>query len=139
MTQTIETLSWNGLTYTVKPFTLDTLFALYEAISNSMENGRIIRDMFGNSCKALLEGTTNEAKSFLATGGLEKSVLSSEDVEKAMEFKEKIDFFSASYTERGNALKKSAPDLTDKLTRKQAKASNPPSRKGTKEEPEHFG
>ena len=95
--------------------------------------------MFGNTCKALLEGTTQTAKNFLSSGELATSILNSEDVEKAMEFKERLDFFSTSYTERGNGLKKSAPDLTELLARKEAKVLAPLSPKGTKRGRGHSG
>ena len=139
MDKSNNTFEWNGLTYIVKPFNLNTLFALYEGISSSMENGKIIRDMFGNTCKALLEGTTQTAKNFLSSGELATSILNSEDVEKAMEFKERLDFFSTSYTERGNALKKSAPDLTELLARKEPKASVLQSPRGMKKGRGHSG
>lgn len=131
-----NTFEWNGFTYLVKPFSLATLFAIYEAIGNSAGS---VSGIFKQTCIALLEGTTQTAKNFLSSGDLATSVLNSEDVEKAIEFHERLNFFSTSYVMRGEDLKKSAPDLTELLARKEAKALAPLSPKGTKRGRGHSG
>jgi len=134
-----NTFTWNGLAYVVKPFNMGNYFALLEGIGVATENGKILTDLFLNNCKALLEGTTQQAKSFLSSGELAKSILNSEDFEAANEFKERLDFFSTSYIEKANALKKSAPDLTELLAQKEAKALSQQSPKVTKRGRGHSG
>lgn len=135
----IETLTWKGFTFTVKPFTLGTLYDLWEGIGDAAEGGKMITGTFQSNCKVLLVGSDKAANGFLLSGELAKSILDSEDVEQAMAFKNRIDFFTNSFTTRGQRLMESAPDLKDQLVQKAAKASRPKSQKDTKAEPAHSG
>jgi len=135
----IETLTWKGFTYSVKPFTLDTLYSLWETIGTVQDSGRMLRGVFEGACQTLLSGNSKEAHAYLISGELAKAVLTSEDVEAAIAFKGRVDFLSQSFTNRGQELMKSAPDLTDKLQAKASKALAPQSRKATKGEPAHSG
>lgn len=132
-------LKWKGLSYTVKPFTLGTLFSLWEGIATAAESGKTITGTFEIGCKVLLEGDTKEAQGFLISGALAKAVLTSEEVETAYAFKEQVDFFSNSYSDRGLKLKESAPDLKDKLAAKEPASLLQKRQKGSKQEAAHSG
>lgn len=134
-----EILKWERFEYEVKPFCLGTLYDLWERISEAAENKRVLSGSFDAACQALLKGSTKESHAYLMNGSLVAAVMNCEDVEKAMEFKERVDFFSTSYSERGRKLQKSAPDLSDQLAAKDPQQQTRKSRKGTKHEPEHSG
>lgn len=135
----IETLTWNGLTFTVKPFTLDGMYSFMEGVSALSEGASKLRGMFELGCKVLLQGTTKEAQDQLDSDQLAKSVLTSEDVKEALKFKSRVDFFCVKFTKQSQELMQSAPDLTDKLTQKARSQSSRTSRKGSKAERAHSG
>ena len=137
---TVKTLTWKGYTYTVKPFTLGNYFSLIEGVSEGSSDGMNLSLIFRNTCKAVLQGVTPKDQAFLIADGLSNEILNAEeDIQAASDFKEEVDELSKNFISRAAALKKSAPDLTDKLVRKERRALAPKSRKGTKEEPAHSG
>ncbi len=89
---------------------------------------------------ALLQGTTKEAQAFLVSGNLIKAILESideADITKGLEFKDAVDFLSGRFMDTVKRLKKSAPDLKDKLEAKIQKPSPRRSPKAMKEGQEH--
>lgn len=134
----MEKLTWKGLTYSVRSFTLEVLFTLWEKVAESTNDGRTIRGVFEAGCEVLLVGDTKQAEAFRISGELIKDVLTVEkedEIVAAYAFKERVDFFTNGYSRRGEGLKKSAPDLSDKITQKQQKLLRPKPQKGTKDEP----
>lgn len=135
----IETLVWNGLTYSVKPFTLDGMYAFMEGVSALKEGASKLRGMFELGCRVLLIGSSKEAQASLESGELAKSVLESEDVKLALQFKSRVDFFCVKFTKQSKELMESAPDLTGKSPAKGRKVSSPKSPKNTKAVRGHSG
>lgn len=129
----IETLTWKGYTYTVKPFTLGNYFTLIEGVSEGSSDTMNLGLIFRNTCKAILKGVTPKDQAYLVADGLADDILTTEEVQAASDFKEEVDAASANFIQRAAALKKSAPDLTDKLARKERQSQR--SRKATKGEP----
>lgn len=119
----IETLTWKGFTYTVKPFTLDAFYTFCERVAIAKENGRMLRGAFESGCSTLLLGSNAEAQSYADSGKLAKDILNSEDVTAAAAFKGRVDFLSIAFAKRGQELTASAPDLTDTSIPKTPKAS----------------
>lgn len=134
-----EILKWDRFEYEVKPFNLGTLYDLWERISEAANNGKVLSGSFDAACQALLKGASKEAQAYLNNGSLVASILGCEDIEKAIGFKDRVDFFSTSYSERGQKLKKSAPDLTDRLEAKEPQAQTRKSRQASKDDSAHSG
>lgn len=133
----IETLTWKGFTYTVKPFTLDALYTFGELTSLAKQKGQEARGTFEAGCKVLLQGTTAEAHAFADSGKLARDVMTSTEAEKAIAFKSKVDSFSLAFVKRAQGLITSEPASNEVSQETTSKPSRRKSPKNTPLDPAH--
>jgi hypothetical protein len=134
-----EIIKWDRFEYEPKTFCLATLYDYYERVGEAGKTGKVLTGSFDAACQALLKGTTKEAQAYLTNGSLTSSVLNCEDAEKAMAFKKQVDFWRDYFSERADALEKSAPDLTAQLQAKKQRSQSRKSPKDSNTDTAHSG